>query len=161
MLSIKFAGCWISGRYPGTFEATYRRDLCQALPARFTSFILGPRRSGHFFQTTEHAALYTRLQWHVVDLSEVFVLDVVPGLEVDSMTTVSHLRLVEEPKDDTPFLLPKPKIFIAEPMDFKTPSPSPMTLHSPSNPTRAPQVSQSHRHNLAASFNGLESSIPE
>ena len=37
---------------------THRRDLCQALPPRLPVHLF--RRSGHFFQTTVHAALWLR-----------------------------------------------------------------------------------------------------
>ena len=109
---------------------THRRDLCQALPPRLPLHLVPVVQAIFSKQNMLHFG-YVAHNGSFVDLSEVFVSDVVPGLEVDSMTTVSH-GLMEEPKGDTLFLLPKPKIFlIAEPMDSKHTSPLPRLFTVP------------------------------
>ena len=111
-------------------KETHRRDLCQALPPRLPVHLVPVVQAIFSKQNMLHFG-YVAHNGSFVDLSEVFVSDVVPGLEVDSMTTVSH-GLMEEPKGDTLFLLPKPKIFlIAEPMDSKHTSPLPRLFTVP------------------------------
>ena len=78
-----------------------------------------------------------------VDLSEVFVLGAVPGLEVDSMTTVSHW-VDGGAKVLHTLLTPKAKNLHHRAYRLQTHLTSPSALHSPLNPTRALQVSQSH-----------------
>ena len=68
---------------------THRRDLCQALPPRLPLHLVPVVQAIFSKQNMLHFG-YVAHNGSVVDLSEVFVSDVVPGLEVDSMTTVSH-----------------------------------------------------------------------
>ena len=68
---------------------THRRDLCQALPPRLPLHLVPVVQAIFSKQNMLHFG-YVAHNGSFVDLSEVFVSDVVPGLEVDSMTTVSH-----------------------------------------------------------------------
>ena len=68
---------------------THRRDLCQALPPRLPLHLVPVIQAIFSKQNMLHFG-YVAHNGSFVDLSEVFVSDVVPGLEVDSMTTVSH-----------------------------------------------------------------------
>ena len=69
---------------------THRRDLCQALPARLPLHLAPVVQAIFSKQQNMLHFGYVAHNGSFVDLSEVFVSDVVPGLEVDSMTTVSH-----------------------------------------------------------------------
>ena len=69
---------------------THRRDLCQALPPRLPLHLVPVIQAIFSKQQNMLHFGYIAHNGSVVDLSEVFVSDVVPGLEVDSMTTVSH-----------------------------------------------------------------------
>ena len=71
-------------------EETHRRDLCQALPPRLPLHLVPVIQAIFSKQQNMLHFGYIAHNGSVVDLSEVFVSDVVPGLEVDSMTTVSH-----------------------------------------------------------------------
>ena len=67
---------------------THRRDLCQALPARLPLH-LAPVVQAIFSKENMLHFGYVAHNGSFVDLSEVLVSDAIPGLEVDSMTTVS------------------------------------------------------------------------
>ena len=69
---------------------THRRDLCQALPPRLPLHLVPVIQAIFSKQQNMLHFGYVPHNGSFVDLSEVFVSDVVPGLEVDSMTTVSH-----------------------------------------------------------------------
>ena len=71
-------------------KETHRRDLCQALPPRLPLHLVPVIQAIFSKQQNMLHFGYIAHNGSVVDLSEVFVSDVVPGLEVDSMTTVSH-----------------------------------------------------------------------
>ena len=85
---------------------------------------------------------YTAHNGSFVDLSEVFVSDAVPQLEVDSMTTVSHW-VDGEAKGQHTLLTPKAKNLHHRTYELQRQLISPSALHSPLNPTQALQVSQS------------------
>ena len=83
-------GCWIPGRYPGALEG----KLTGGIPAR-------PFHPAYLFIFSVVQAIFSKQQYMLhfgyvthngsfVDLSEVFVSDEVPGLDVDSMISVSH-----------------------------------------------------------------------
>ena len=103
---------------------THRRDPCQALPPRLpVHLVLVVQAILSEQQNLLHFG-YVAYTGSFVDLSEVPVSDVVPGLEAGSMMTRSLPRMVKEPKGDLPFLLLRSKIFfIAEPMGSKHTSP--------------------------------------
>ena len=110
---------------------THRRDLFQALPRHLPVHLLPVVQAIFPKQQSMLHFGYIAQNGSFVDLSEVFISDAVPGLEVDSMTSVFH-GLMEEPKGGTPFLLPKPNIFfITEPMDSKHTSPLPQLFTVP------------------------------
>ena len=69
---------------------THRRDLCQALPPRLPLHLVPVIQAIFSKQQNMLHFGYVAHNGSFVNLSEIVVLDVVPGLEVDSMTTVSH-----------------------------------------------------------------------
>ena len=79
-----------------------------------------------------------------LDLSEDFVSDALPGLEVDSMTAVSHW-VDGGAKGQHILLTPKAKNLLhCRAYGLQIHLTSPSARHSPLNPTQALQVSQSH-----------------
>ena len=68
---------------------THRRDLCQTLPPCLPVHLVPVVQAIFSKQNMLHFG-YVAHNGSFVDLSEVFVSDAVPGLEVDSMTAVSH-----------------------------------------------------------------------
>ena len=111
-----------------------------------------------------------------VDLSKVLVSDAVPGLEVDSMTALSH-RVDGGAKRRNALLTPEAKNLLRHRAYKLQPHlTSPSALQSLLNPTQALQVNQSSlqlcrlqqftvysscHHLPAGKLNGLESFIPE
>ena len=69
---------------------THRRDLCQALPPRLPLHLVPVVQAIFSKQQNMLHFGYVPHNGSFVDLSEVFVSDAVPGLEVDSMTAASH-----------------------------------------------------------------------
>ena len=69
---------------------THRRDLCQTLPLRLPVHLVPVVQAIFSKQQNMLHFGYVAHNGSFVDLSEVFVSDAAPGLEVDSMTTVSH-----------------------------------------------------------------------
>ena len=69
---------------------THRRDLCQALPPRLPVCLVPVIQAIFSKQQNMLHFGYIAHNGSFVALSEVFVSDAVPGLEVDSMTAVSH-----------------------------------------------------------------------
>ena len=70
-------------------KETHRRDPCQALPPRLpVHLVLVVQAILSEQQNLLHFG-YVAYTGSFVDLSEVLVSDAIPGLEVDSMTTVS------------------------------------------------------------------------
>ena len=123
---------------------THRRDLCQALPpclpvhlVPVVQVIFSKQQNMLHFGYIAHNGSF-------VDLSEVFVSDEVPGLDVDSMISVSH-RVDGGAKGWHTLLTPEAKNLLHHrAYRLQTHLTSPSALHSPLNPTRALQVSQSH-----------------
>lgn len=111
-----------------------------------------------------------------VDLSKVLVSDAVPGLEVDSMTALSH-RVDGGAKRRNALLTPEAKNLLRHRAYKLQPHLTyPSALQSLLNPTQALQVNQSSlqlcrlqqftvysscHHLPAGKLNGLESFIPE
>ena len=69
---------------------THRRDPCQPLPPCLPVHLLPVIQAILPEQQNLLHFDYVACTGSFVDLSEVLVLDAVPGLEVDSMTAVSH-----------------------------------------------------------------------
>ena len=70
-------------------KETHRRDLCQALPPRLPVHLVPVVQAILSQQQNRLHFGYVPYNGSFVDLSEVLVSDAIPGLEVDSMTTVS------------------------------------------------------------------------
>ena len=122
---------------------THRRDLCQALPPRLPVHLF--RRSGHFFQTTVHAALWLRCpQWQLC--GSFWGLCLGCGTRAGSWFHDLCLSWVDGgAKGRHTLLTPKAKCLLHHrAYGLQTHLTSPLALHSPLNPTRALQVSQSH-----------------
>ena len=69
---------------------THRRDLFQALPRHLPVHLLPVVQAIFPKQQSMLHFGYIAQNGSFVDLSEVFVSDALPGLEVDSMPAVSH-----------------------------------------------------------------------
>ena len=69
---------------------THRRDLCQALPPPLPVCLVPVVQAIFSKQQNMLHFGYVTHNDSFVDLSEVFVSDEVPGLDVDSMISVSH-----------------------------------------------------------------------
>ena len=69
---------------------THRRDLCQALPPRLPVHLVPVVQAIFSKQQDMLHFGYIARNGRFVDLSEVFVSDAVPQMEVDSMTAFSH-----------------------------------------------------------------------
>ena len=110
---------------------THRRDLRQDLPPRLPVHVV-PVIQAIFSQTTQSAALATlptmaALWIFLRSLSRMRY----PGWKL-TPCPLFLTGLMEEPKGNTSFLLPKPKIFfIVEPMDSKYTSPLPRLVTVP------------------------------
>ena len=121
----------------------HRRNLCQALPPRLPVHLVLVIQA---IFSKQHNMLHFGYVAHngsFVDLSKVFVSDAVPRLEVDSMTAVSH-RVDGGARGRLALLTPEAKNLLhLRAYGLQTHLTSPSALHSPLNPTRALQVSQS------------------
>ena len=82
--------CGGAGSQEGIQEPWRGNSQAGSLPGPSTTLtcLSCPCRSGHFFQMLHFG--YVAHNGSFLDLSEDFVSDAVPGLEVDSMTAVSH-----------------------------------------------------------------------
>ena len=121
---------------------THKRDLCQALPPCLPVHLVPVIQAIFSKQQNKLHFGYVAHNGSFLDLSEDFVSDAVPGLEVDSMTTVSH-RVDGGAKGRNTLLTPEAKNLHLRAYRLQTHLTSPSALHSPLNPTRALQVSQS------------------
>ena len=122
---------------------THRRDFCQALPPSLPVHLAPVVQAVFSKQQNKLHFGYVAHNGSFVNLSEVFVSDAVPGLEVDSMTTVSHW-VDGGAKGRHTLLTPEAKnLFHRRTYGLQTHLTSRSALHSPLNPTRALQVSQS------------------
>ena len=121
---------------------THRRDLCQALPPRLPVHLVPVVQAIFSKQQNILHFGYIAHNGSFVDLSEVFVSDAVPGLEVDSMTTVSHW-VDGGAKGLHTLLTPEAKNLLHRRAYRHTHLTSPLALQSPLNPTWALQLSQS------------------
>ena len=161
LLPIRSAGCWIPGRHPGALEGKLTGGI-SARPLHpaylFILFLMIPYSIFSKQQNRLHFG-YIAHNGSFVDLSEVFVLGAVPGLEVDSMTTVSHwvdggakgwhTHLTPEAKN----LLHR-RAYGLQTHFGSSQSPKPST-----STTGKPELSL---HNLPdGKLNGLESFVPE
>ena len=123
---------------------THRWDLCHALPPGLPVHLVPVVQAIFSKQQDMLHFGYIARNGRFVDLSEVFVSDVVPMLEVDSMTAVSHW-VEGGAKGRHTLLTPEAKNLLhRRAYRLQTHLTSPSALHSPLNPTQALQVSQSH-----------------
>ena len=124
-------------------EETHRRDPCQALPPRLpVHLVLVIQATLPEQQNLLHFS-YVAYAGSFVDLSKVLVSDVVPRLEVDSMTAVSP-RADGGAEGRDALLPPEAKNLLhRRAYRLQTHLTSTSALHSPLNPTGALEVSQS------------------
>ena len=113
---------------------THRRDLCQTLPLRLPVHLVPVVQAIFSKQQNMLHFGYVAHNGSFVDLSEVFVSDAVPGLEVDSMTTVSHW-VDGGAKGLHTLLTPEAKNLLHCRAYRHTHLTSPLALQSPLNPT--------------------------
>ena len=113
---------------------THRRDLCQALPLCLPVHLVHVVQAIFSKQQNMLHFGYVAHNGSFVDLSEVFVSDAVPGLEVDSMTTVSHW-VDGGAKGLHTLLTPEAKNLLHCRAYRHTHLTSPLALQSPLNPT--------------------------
>ena len=113
---------------------THRRDLCQALPLRLPVHLVPVVQAIFSKQQNMLYFGYVAHNGSFVDLSEVFVSDAAPGLEVDSMTTVSHW-VDGGAKGLHTLLTPEAKNLLHRRAYRHTHLTSPLALQSPLNPT--------------------------
>ena len=127
---MKSAGCWIPGRYPGALEGKFTGEISARpfhpaylfiLSLSFRPFFPNNRTCCTLATLPTMAALWIFLR--SLSLMRYPSWKLIPG-------PLSLTRLMEEPKGNTPFLLPKPKIFITEPTNSKDNSslPQPFTV---------------------------------
>ena len=122
---------------------THRRDLCQALPPRLPVHLVPVVQAIFSKQQNILHFGYIAHNGSFVDLSEVFVSDAVPQMEVDSMTAFSHW-VEGGAKGWHTLLTPEANNLLHHrAYRLQTHLTSPSALHSLLNPTRALQVNQS------------------
>ena len=164
---------------------THRRDPYQALPPRLPVHLVPVVQATLSEQQNLQHFGYVAYTGSFVDLSKVLVSDAVPGLEVDSMTALSH-RVDGGAKGWNALLTPEAKNLLRHRAYKLQPHlTSRSALQSLLNPTQALQVNQSRlqlcrlqqftvysslqftavysscHHLPAGKLNGLESFIPE
>ena len=122
---------------------THRRDPYQALPPRLPVHLVPVVQATLSEQQNLQHFGYVAYTGSFVDLSKVLVSDAVPGLEVDSMTALSH-RVDGGAKGWNALLTPEAKNLLCHRAYKLQPHlTSPSALQSLLNPTQALQVNQS------------------
>ena len=122
---------------------THRRDPYQALPPRLPVHLVPVVQAILSEQQNLQHFGYFAYTGSFVDLSKVLISDAVPGLEVDSMTALSH-RVDGGAKGWNALLTPEAKNLLCHRAYKLQPHlTSPSALQSLLNPTQALQVNQS------------------
>ena len=149
--------CGSAGSQEGIQEPW--RNVCQALPPRLPVHLVPVVQAIFSKQQNKLHFGYVAHNGSFVNLSEVFVSDAVPGLEVDSMTTVSHW-VDGGAKGWHALLTPEAKNLLhRRAYGLQTHFGSSQSPKPSTSTTGKPELSL---HNLpAGKLNGLESFIPE